>query len=257
MMEQYLYRIIEQVNKLNSNVHLNADGTVTSYLQQAGVLMASLLENSLFSILNLSSFLLNFIIGLLLSIYILMDKDRLILEAKRIIYLLFNRKNGGYVIDFCTLYHNMISSYIGIKAVDSTIIGCMAFVLLNLVDSNYALLLAVIVGFTNMIPYFGPFVGEIIGVLLNLWAAPIKPIMVFIVLFFLQQFDGWYLDPKLVGNRVGVRPIWIIYAVVIGGGFFGAIGMLLASPTAAVIKIYYHKLLKRQSDQFTIEELPQ
>ena len=123
------------------------------------------------------------------------------------------------------------------------IIGVLAFILLNIVQSEYAILLAILVGITNMIPYFGPFIGEIIGLLINIFVSPMKGIIVFLTLFSLQMFDGWYLDPKLIGNKVGVRPFWIIYAVVIGGGFFGPIGMLLASPTAATIKIYYKKLL--------------
>ena len=96
-----------------------------------------------------------------------------------------------------------------------------------------------------MIPYFGPFVGEVMGLLINVFVSPTKGIIVFLTLFLLQMFDGWYLDPKLIGDKVGVRPFWIIYAVVIGGGFFGPIGMLLASPTAATIKIYYGKLLEK------------
>ncbi len=94
-----------------------------------------------------------------------------------------------------------------------------------------------------MIPYFEPFVGEIIGFLINVFVSPAKGIVVFLTLFGLQMFDGWYLDQKLIGDKVGVRPFWIIYSVVIGGGFFGLLGMLLASTTAATIKIYYGKLL--------------
>lgn len=147
----------------------------------------------------------------------------------------------------------MIGTYIGIKAIDSLIIGIMAFVLLNIVKSEYAILLAILVGITNMIPYFGPFVGEIIGFLINVFVSPAKGIIVFLTLFGLQMFDGWYLDPKLIGDKVGVRPFWIIYSVVIGGGFFGPLGMLLASPTAATIKIYYGKLLDKNKD--IIDEL--
>ena len=91
----------------------------------------------------------------------------------------------------------------------------MAFILLSIVNSEYAVLLSIIVGCTNMIPYFGPFVGEIVGFLINLFVSPIKAVIVFVVLFSLQMFDGWYLDPKLVGNKVGVRPfglymLWLL-----------------------------------------------
>ena len=142
----------------------------------------------------------------------------------------------------------MIGEYIGIKAIDSSIIAVMALILLTIVKSEYAFLLAIIVGITNMIPYFGPFIGEIIGFLFNVFVSPTKGIVVFLVLLALQLFDGWYLDPKLIGDKVGVRPLYIIIAVLIGGGFFGAIGMLLASPTVATLKIYYERLMKKNQE---------
>ena len=130
----------------------------------------------------------------------------------------------------------------------------MALVLLNIVKSEYAFLLAVIVGITNMIPYFGPFIGEIVGFLFNVFVSPTKGLIVFLVLLALQLFDGWYLDPKLIGNKVGVRPLFIIVAVLIGGGFYGALGMLLASPTAATIKVYYERIMKKNEDLVKIAE---
>ena len=130
----------------------------------------------------------------------------------------------------------------------------MALVLLTIVKSEYAFLLAVIVGITNMIPYFGPFIGEIVGFLFNVFVSPTKGVIVFLVLLALQLFDGWYLDPKLIGDKVGVRPLFIIIAVLIGGGFYGALGMLLASPTAATIKVYYERIMKKNEDLVKIAE---
>ncbi len=212
-------------------------------------------QGSFSTVISFSSTIINIFIGILISIYVLIDKKRLIVNCKRVLYLLFKKSIADNIIEFANIYHNMIGTYIGIKAIDSTIIGIIAFIGLNIVESEYALLLAIIVGITNMIPYFGPFIGEIIGFLINVFISPVKGIVVFLLLFSLQMFDGWYLDPKLVGNKVGVRPICIIYAVVLGGAFFGPIGMLLASATAATIKIYYMRLLDKNSDLIeSIEE---
>ena len=216
---------------------------VDTYIDKAGNIVMSALEGSVMKMVSLSSIILKFIIGLLVAIYILMDRERLLCECKRLMYLVLKEEKSNKIIEFVKIYNSMIVTYIGIKAIDSMIIGVLAFILLNIVQSEYAILLAILVGITNMIPYFGPFIGEIIGLLINIFVSPMKGIIVFLTLFSLQMFDGWYLDPKLIGNKVGVRPFWIIYAVVIGGGFFGPIGMLLASPTAATIKIYYKKLL--------------
>ena len=223
-------------------------GTIQSYIEKIGYVLMNLLEGSFNTLFNLSSQLVKVVLGFLVSIYVLSDKDKLINDWKRVLVLVLKEKRAKQVIEFGRIYNNMIGTYIGIKAIDSTIIGIMAFILLTIVKSEYALLLSIIVGITNMIPYFGPFIGEIVGFLINIFVSPTKGLVVFLTLFALQMFDGWYLDPKLIGSKVGGRPFWIIYAVVIGGGFFGPIGMLLASPTAATMKFYYSKLLEKNKE---------
>lgn len=217
-------------------------------INQVGNLALTVMNGFVGSIVSVSSQVIKVILGLLISIYVIMDKDILIKEVKRVSVLIFRRKNAERIFEVVKTFDNMIGVYIGIKAVDSLIIGCLAFILLSIVGSEYTLLLSVIVGFTNMIPYFGPFVGEVIGFLFNVFVAPTKAFMVLGVLLVLQIFDGWYLDPKLVGDKVGVRPFFIILGVVIGGGYFGPIGMLLASAAVATIKIYYNRLLDKNKD---------
>jgi len=163
------------------------------------------------------------------------------------------KEKANLAVDVIKTFNSNIGTYIVAKSIDSFFVGLVSFIGLSLVGSKYALLFGILCGITNMIPYFGPFVGEIIGFLINVFVSPAKGIIVFLTLFGLQMFDGWYLDPKLIGDKVGVRPFWIIYSVVIGGGFFGPLGMLLASPTAATIKIYYGKLLDKNKD--IIDEL--
>ena len=248
----YITSIEDMINKVIGQEEINnfinttgANININTYVDKAGQIIIGALEGSVMKMVSLSSIIIQFIIGLLVAIYILMDKERLLFECKRLMYLILKKEKSDRIIEFIQTYNSMIVTYIGIKAIDSTIIGILAFVLLTIVNSEYALLLAILVGITNMIPYFGPFIGEILGFLINVFVSPMKGVVVFLALFALQMFDGWYLDPKLIGNKVGVRPFWIIYAVVIGGGFFGPIGMLLASPTAATIKIYYKKILDK------------
>lgn len=248
----YITSIEDMINKVIGQEEINsfinttgANININTYVDKVGQIIIGALEGSVMKMVTLSSIIIQFIIGLLVAIYILMDKERLLFECKRLMYLILKKQKSDRIIEFIQTYNSMIVTYIGIKAIDSTIIGILAFVLLTIVNSEYALLLAILVGITNMIPYFGPFIGEILGFLINVFVSPMKGVVVFLALFALQMFDGWYLDPKLIGNKVGVRPFWIIYAVVIGGGFFGPIGMLLASPTAATIKIYYKKILDK------------
>ncbi|TGY43368.1 AI-2E family transporter [Clostridium sartagoforme] len=221
---------------------------INDLISKIGTISVSILEGAISYVVTISSQVVKLFIGLLISIYVLIDKDRIIRESKKLTFLVVKEKRAVKVIEAIRIYHSMVGAYIGIKAIDSTIIGFMALILLTIVKSEYAFLLAIIVGITNMIPYFGPFIGEVVGFLFNVFVSPSKGLIVFLVLLALQQFDGWYLDPKLIGDKVGVRPLLIIVAVLIGGGFFGALGMLLASPTAATIKIYYERLMIKNKE---------
>lgn len=212
---------------------------------QVGSVTIDLLQNLAMYLVSFTSNLLNVILGFLISIYVLSDKDKFVRGARIITYMILKEENGTKLINFIRTYNRMIGVYIGIKAIDSAIIGMIALVGLVIVGEPYAPLIALIGGVTNMIPYFGPLIGEIIGVIVAVFVSPMKALIVFILLLSIHLFDAWYLDPKLIGKKVGVSPFGIILGVTIGGGFWGPIGMLLGSPTMATINIYYEKLLKR------------
>ncbi|MDU2158547.1 AI-2E family transporter, partial [Clostridium sp.] len=149
---------------------INTTGTmdnVNHIITQFGTMAVTLLEGSISYIFTISSQIVKLFLGLLISIYVLVDRDRLIKESKKVTFLILKEKKGKKLIEGVRIYNNMIGAYIGIKAIDSAIIAAMALVLLTIVKSEYAFLLAVIVGITNMIPYFGPFIGEIVGFLFN------------------------------------------------------------------------------------------
>ena len=204
-------------------------------------IIIGILNGSVSSIVSITTNVVKIGFGFLISIYILLDKERFIIEVKTITYMIFKEERGTKIIGLVRTYHEMIGKYIGTKAIDSAIIGVLAFFGLMVIGAPYTPLLAIVVGVTNMIPYFGPFVGEVVGAAVGLFVSPAMAITIFIFLLALQQFDALYLDPKLIGDKVGVKPFYIILAVTIGGGFFGPIGMLLASPTMATINIYYER----------------
>lgn len=162
--------------------------------------------------------------------------------------MIFKEENGNRIINFVRTYNKMVGFYIGIKAVDSSIVGIIALFGLLIVGEPYAPLIALIVGITNMIPYFGPLMGVIVAMTVAIFVSPMKAFVVFVLLLCIQQFDAWFLEPKLVGKKVGISPLGIILGVTIGGGFLGPIGMLLGSPTMATIKIYYEKLFSKFKD---------
>lgn len=198
---------------------------------------------------SFTSQFIKWIFGFLVSIYILNDKEKFISITKKSVYMILKEKNADKVIRFSKNIHYMIGMYIGIKAIDSLIIGVMAFIGLAIIKSPYSLLIALVVGITNMIPYFGPFIGMLVAFMINIFFSPVKAFIALIFLFLLQQFDAWYLDPKLIGGKVGLSPFLVIFAVTLGGGIYGPIGMVLAVPIVAVIKIYADRLFEKYNTQ--------
>ncbi len=184
----------------------------------------------------ITSTLTNFVLGLVISIYMLKDKELFKKQSKALMYALFKPERAEKIIEIGRESNMQFSSFLIGKIIDSTIIGILCFIGLAMLRTPYSLVLSTIVGVTNMIPYFGPFIGMIPATVITLFYSPIKALWVLIFIFLLQQFDGLYLGPKILGMHVGLSPFWIITAVIIGGGVAGVMGMLLAVPVAAVIK---------------------
>lgn len=130
---------------------------------------------------------------------------------------------------------NIFSSFIIGKAIDSLIIGIICFVCTTIFRFPYAVLLSVIVGITNIIPYFGPYMGGVIGGVVILIVSPVKVIFWAILILIIQQFDGLYLGPKILGEKTGLRPLWVIFSITVGGSLFGVVGMFLGVPCVAVL----------------------
>ena len=196
--------------------------------------------------ISFTSSLINILFGLIISIYILFDKEKFKEVGKNLTFITFKEKWANNIIELFKNVNNMISLYIGTKAIDSLIIGAICFVGLILFKSPYAMLISIIVAVTNMIPYFGPFMGMIPPFVINLFYDPKRALWILLFLILLQQFDAWFLEPKLVGNKVGLSPFLIILGITIGGSLFGIWGMLLASPVTAVIKIYVSRWFERR-----------
>lgn len=241
-------KIILQINNNPDLVKSLSTVDFNTVIASTSKLFNSLLSQTLTGAISLTTSVVNMIFGFLISIYILIDKDKFINFTRKATLTIFSRNVGLEIINFVKILNVNLGSYIGIKAIDSTIIGFIAIVGLTVLGTKYALLLAVIVGFTNMIPYFGPFIGMFITFLVNLFAGDFKLALISTVfLFLLQQFDAWYLDPKLVGNKIGLSPFIVILAVTIGGAIYGPLGMIVATPIASVINFYVNKALQKYS----------
>lgn len=224
---------------------------VGGLVQKFSALTSNWLNIVLSSTLSFTSSLINMLFGLIISIYILFDKEKFKDFSVKLTYIALKEKRANNIIDLFKNVNSMIGLYLGTKVIDSLIIGVIALIGLILFKSPYVILIAIIVTITNMIPYFGPVLGMIPPFLINLFYDPKRALWILLFLMLLQQFDAWFLEPKLVGDKVGLSPFLLILGITIGGSLFGIWGMLLASPITAVIKIYVERWFEYKVNNFS------
>lgn len=192
---------------------------------------------------NLLIIMKNVLIGMIVMIYLLNMKEKLITQAKMIVYSVFPLKVANKVIEEARYTHKIFGGFVIGKLVDSLIIGIMCFVLLSLMNMPYVLLVSVIVGVTNVIPFFGPFIGAIPSAFLILLVSPTKCLYFIGFIILLQQFDGNVLGPKILGDTTGISSFWVLFSILLFGGLFGFIGMIIGVPTFAVLYRLFTELV--------------
>ena len=192
-------------------------------------------------IFSLGTGVINTITAIIASIYLLFGKEKLLRQCKKIIYALFPRKAGNEIMRVAKLSNTVFSGFISGKLLDSAIIGIICFffmqilVMLDFISAPIATLIAVIIGVTNIIPFFGPFIGAIPSAVILLTINPLSCVIFVIFVIVLQQFDGNVLGPKILGNTTGLPPFLVLFSIVVGGGLFNIPGMLIGVPAAAVL----------------------
>jgi len=223
--------------------------------EQIGSLLDLSIKNIVTRAIDVTTIVIKFIIGIIISVYMLYDKESFIRSGKRLLIAIFRQRRAQRIINFAKEVNSIFKRFIIGKTIDSLIIGIICFLGLLILGIPYAPLISVIVGVTNMIPYFGPFIGAIPAVVITLFTSkPIMALWVLIFIFLLQQFDGWYLGPKILGDRLGLKPFWVILAIVVGGGAFGIVGMFLGVPTMAVIKLLINRFIQRRLNSEKIQQ---
>lgn len=193
-----------------------------------------LLNDVLSGAWNFINVLKNFVLGYIVSIYLLVSKETLFAQAKKILVSICKKNTYTKIIRFSKRANSVFSGFLIGKIIDSAIIGILCYIGLMIMDMDYALMISVIVGVTNIIPFFGPFIGAIPSGVFILIVQPNKLIALLIFIFVLQQFDGNVLGPKILGNSTGLPGFWVMVSLFVGGGLFGFVGMVLAVPVFAL-----------------------
>lgn len=196
----------------------------------------------LISIFNLAKDLL---VALIVSIYLLARKDTFAAQSKKIVYSIFGARVGDLLVRETRSAYGILSGFITGKLLDSLIIGIITLVCCNLFRFPYAALIATIVGVTNIIPFFGPFIGAIPSAFLILLVDPIKSVYFVLFILVLQQFDGNILGPKILGDSTGLSSFWVLFSILLFGGLFGFAGMILGVPVFAMLYSVVRRLVNR------------
>ena len=196
--------------------------------------------------INIVNVLLNWLMGLVICPYFLYERRNLLAIFDGMLGLFVDQKKIREVHEYANKINNIFSSFIFGKAIDSLIIGVLAYIIFTFMHLDYAIVLALVVMVTNMIPYFGPFIGGIPVVIITLIGmGPMMAIWTAVAIFALQQFDGLVLGPAILGESVGISPFWIIFAITFFGGLYGFIGMFIGVPLVAVIRMVVEDLLSK------------
>lgn len=187
------------------------------------------------SVIGVVSLVKNVLIGIIVMLYLLNIKDTLTAQAKKIIYSLFSLPVANDMVEKWRYIHKVFGGFIIGKLVDSLIIGILTFVWLTVIKMPYTVLISVIVGVTNIIPFFGPFIGAVPSALLILLVKPQKCLWFLVSILVIQQLDGNIIGPKILGNSTGISSFWVLFSILVFGGVMGPLGMIIGVPTFAVI----------------------
>ncbi|WP_308779586.1 AI-2E family transporter [uncultured Clostridium sp.] len=252
----YMESFEKLLNKYLSSTEIlqHIYNTLINTWQELLKYFANFLSTSLTSILNttvsITSGFINFILSLVLTIYMLASKETLIYQIKKILYAFLNNAIVDKILSVGRLTNNTFAKFITGQCIEAIILGVLCFIGMTIFKMPYSLLISVLIGVTALIPVFGAFIGTIPAVFLILIINPIQAIWFVVFILCLQQFEGNIIYPRVVGNSVGLSAIWVMLAMLVGGSTLGLIGMLIGIPLFSVayqlIKDYTNKRLNKK-----------
>ena len=227
--------------------------------------LTQVLPNLFGGVMRFTSGLLDVVVGIIIAIYLLLSKEVFYAQVKKLLFAFFPRRVAQATLNLTHDSNAIFCGFISGKILDSAIIGVLCFIGCSVLQMPYTVLVSFIVGVTNVIPYFGPFIGAIPSIFIIMIADPLKSLVFAVFVLILQQLDGNIIGPKILGDSTGLSAFWVIFAVTFFGGLFGFVGMLIGVPTFAVIYALVRnfaefklgkKGLKTQTPDFASQENP-
>ena len=256
---QYLNDLTKVTNEIFDDLNLQPEyiSLITDKFGEAITYIITLISNLVPVIGNFivgaTSSILNIIIGIIVSIYILIDKEKFMALGKKIVYAICSENKAKFILRLATQSNMTFSRFIGGKILDSFIIGVLTFLILTIFKMPYILLISVIIGVTNIIPFFGPFIGGIPAAIIILFVSPIQALWFVIIIIIIQQIDGNIIGPKILGDSIGISAFWILFSLLVAAKFMGFVGMVIGVPLFA---IFYSIIKEIIEDKLRKKGLP-
>ncbi len=225
----------------------SAQKTIDSYLSNFESTMSNFFKDTLLpnmdtivakissGIMDGVSVIADILVGLVVAIYVLAQKKKLASQSKKLLFSVINKKHGTQVLEATHYVNSVFEGFVNGKILDSLMIGIFCMLFCSIVNVPYGLLVSVIIAVTNLIPFFGPFIGAIPSALIILVESPKLALVFIIFIFVLQQLDANFVQPIVLGDATGLSGTWVLFAIIVGSGMFGVVGMLLAVPVFAII----------------------
>lgn len=182
----------------------------------------------------------NVVIGLIISIYLLIDKERYLALSRKVTISLFPERIAKKTLELTKRADNIFGRFLSGKIINSLIIGLLTFIILSITNMPFKTLISFIITVTNIIPFFGPFIGAIPSFFLILFVSPVKALWFLLIIFLIQQLDGNFIGPKILGDSLGISPFWILFSLLVAGKLLGFVGMILGVP----LFVFIYSILK-------------
>ena len=208
--------------------------------------VGSFVSNLTTGVIAVGRVIYNLVVGIIVSVYLLSNKETALAGARKVLYSVFNVEAAENIRKALAFIDRTFMGFISGKILDSAIIGLVCYIFCAIVNMPYTLLVSVITGVTNIIPYFGPLIGAVPASFIILLVSPVKCLIFIIFTVILQQIDGNFLGPKILGSSIGINGFWVMFSIILGGGLFGFAGMILGVPAFVIVYTGLAQLIRRR-----------
>ena len=216
--------------------------TQNEFLPKIGTYMSQLSQGIIITVRTV----MNMLIGVIICVYLLNGKDNFRAQIKKLITATLSQEKSDSLFEFAYFTNKTFGGFISGKLIDSIIMGILCFIVMSILKLPYVMLVSTIVGITNFIPFFGPFIGAIPSAIIICLVSPVQALYFLVMILVLQQIDGNIIGPRILGETTGLASFWVMFSIIVGGGLFGFAGMVLGVPVFSLIYYYFKKIIEKK-----------